>query len=308
MSLQLIRNVGDEKSPKYGLTGLLSFSSYLLQHAYRSARAALYGRLILIILQLLAEDAQMTKRLSETSSSARLCRQRLPFLPITKGDRPFAVILLDIMIDCINHNLRTKLDVTLYSSTMGILVRLISHLSKSRTRMKYHWPELWRSLLSFIRFLTQYAEQLRSIAYIDTLVCDTVNLLTLCLTQGEMFVPDSDSIDDLFYKIVESSSQLAGFRDAYALQRSSVADNMATLIGAGEHFKQSLQAANGKTKNVSPTEVMKAIKDGYETLSIGAREGTDQWHPYREADNKVELKKIARVVAADARLLGLSSE
>lgn len=305
VGLQLVSNIGDEKHPKYGLSGLLSFSSYLFQHAHRSARAALYAHLVLIILQIVVEDAQLTKRLAETSTSVRLCRQRAPHLPITKSDRPLAAILIDVMVDCINHNLRTKLDVGLYASLIAVLIRLLSFMTKNRTRLAYHWPELWRALLSFVRFLTQYAEQLKGLLHIETVLHRLVDLLTLCLTQGESFVQDSGAMDDLFYKIVESSAQLAAFRGAYQLKKSSVADNMATLVGVSEHFKDSLDAANGKSKNVSPQEVMRAIKSGYETLAINAREGTDQWHAYRESDHKAELKRIARVVAADAKALGM---
>ncbi|GAB7342333.1 hypothetical protein MBLNU457_g0559t1 [Dothideomycetes sp. NU457] len=305
VGLQLLSNIGDEKHPRYGLSGLLSFASYLLQHAHRSTRAALYAHLILIILQIVVEDSALTKRLTETSTSVRLCRQRPPYLPITKADRPLAATVMDVMIDCINHNLRTKLDVGLYETSIAVIRRLLSFLTKTRTRLSYHWPELWRALLSFVRFLTQYAEQLKGLPDIESVVHGLVNLLALCLTQGEVFVQDNGAMDDLFYKIVESSAQLSAFKDAYQLKKSPVADSMATLNGASEHFKDSLNAANGKTKNVSPSEVMKAIKSGYETLAINAREGTDQWHAYRESDHKVELKRIARVVAADARLLGM---
>jgi len=308
VGLQLVSNIGDEKHPKYGLSGVLSFASYLLQHAHRSTRAALYAHLVLIILQIMVEDSPITKRLIETSTSVRLCRQRAPYLPVTKADRPLAATIMDILIDCINHNLRTKLDVGLYQTSVAVIRRILSFLTKSRTRLSYHWPELWRALLSFVRFLTQYVEHLKGLSDIETVVHSLVNLLALCLTQGEVFVQDNGAMDDLFYKIVESSAQLAALRDAYQLKKSPVADNMATLIGASEHFKDSLDAANGKSKNVSPSEVMKAIKNGYETLAINAREGTDQWHAYRESDHKVELKGIARMVATDAKVLGMPTD
>jgi len=305
VAVQLVTNVGDEKNPLCGVLGLLSFASYLFQHAHRSYRAATYAHLVLIILRVMLEDTGLSKRLCEIAASTRLCRQRPPYLPLTKSSRPLAAILIDVMVDCLNHNLRTKLDLTLYLGTIGVLLRTISFLAKTRTKLVYHWPELWRSLLSFVRFLTQYADHLKGLRDTDKLAHDTVNLITMCLTQGELFLPDTNAMDDLLYKIVESSFQLSRFRDAYGLKKSAVAENMAALIGASEHFKESLDAASGKTKNVSTVEVMKTIKDGYETLSLDVRVGTDQWQPYREVDHKVELKRIARVVATDARLLGV---
>ena len=45
------------------------------------------------------------------------------------------------------------------------------------------------------------------------------------------------------------------------------------------------------------------IKQGYETLSIQAKEGLDHWDKFREADHKMILKKIARVAVEDAKSL-----
>ncbi|PNS20990.1 hypothetical protein CAC42_3327 [Sphaceloma murrayae] len=299
--LQLIT----ESRPVRGLSELCSFSSYLLQHAYRSTRAALYSHLALLILRILTEDAPAMKKIAEEPAEVRLCRQRQPFLPVTKGERPYAAILLDIAMDCLNHNLRTKLDVNLYFSTLAILLRVLTHLSRTRTRLAYHWPELWRSLLSFVRFLAQYREQLSSVGDIVQVVQSLVNVITLSLTQGEVFLPDNTSLDDLFYKIVESRDPLVKLRDGYDLSNSPVSANIDTLIGAGVHFTEAFDKAGGNKKNVYPKDVMMAIKDGYDTLSIDAREGTDHWTPYREQDYKVEIKKITRVVVADAKVLGM---
>jgi hypothetical protein len=46
--------------------------------------------------------------------SVRLCRQRQPYLPLVRSDRVPATVILDIMIDGINHNLRRRLDVDFY--------------------------------------------------------------------------------------------------------------------------------------------------------------------------------------------------
>ena len=290
----------DSKRP---INDLLSLSSYLLQHAHRSTRTALYSRLALLTIQILLEDAAVAKRLNEAHASVRLCRQRQPYLPLTTGDRSLAAVTIDIMVDGINHNLRTKLDTQLYISSIGIILRLITFLSRSRTRLAYHWPELWRSLLAFMRFLIQYEEQLRLTANIDVLVADLVSLIMVCIIQGETFLPDSAAMDDLFYKLVEFGPSLQMFKAAYALTQSSVAANMDVLLGVSEHFSTALGEANGKSKSVSPREVMKAIKEGYQTLSIETKEGADQWKPYREQDHKVELKTITRMIVADARRL-----
>lgn len=106
----------DKSSDPSPLSAYLSLMSYLFQHAHRSTRAALYTYLSVFVLQILVEDQLLVKRLcsDETKLSVRLCRQRQPYLPIVKGDRVPAAVILDLMVDGINHNLRRRLDVDLY--------------------------------------------------------------------------------------------------------------------------------------------------------------------------------------------------
>ena len=70
----------------------------------------------MFILQIFVEDKELVKRLcsDESKLSVRMCRQRQPFLPQVAGDRVPAVVILDLMIDGINHNLRRRLDVDFY--------------------------------------------------------------------------------------------------------------------------------------------------------------------------------------------------
>ena len=79
-------------------------------------------------------------------------------------------------------------------------------------REVYHWSELWRSLLSFIRFLTTYSSTLRSLPQLDSLSDLVVNVIGLSLSVGDTFLPGPADYDDLFYKIVETGEILTKFR------------------------------------------------------------------------------------------------
>lgn len=45
------------------------------------------------------------------------------------------------------------------------------------------------------------------------------------------------------------------------------------------------------------------IKSGYETLSITSKDGLDAWERYREADERVFLKRAARTAVGDVRIV-----
>ncbi|KAL1792296.1 hypothetical protein ACET3X_008803 [Alternaria dauci] len=295
---------GTTTSSPSPLSAYLSLTSYMFQHAHRSARAALYTYLSLFVLQILVEDQGLAKRLcsDESKIEVRLCRQRQPFLPVVRGERVPGAVVLDMMSDAVSHNLRRRLDVDFYVLCLGVLLRLLSHLSRTKTRITYHWSELWRTLLSFVRFLTTYASDVKTNYKSTTLIDLLVNLLAFALSSGENFLPDPAAYDDLFYKLVESSDTLIKFRDAFAL--SGKTGSMQTLVNVASHYQALLREKGKARKHLSPQEVQAVIKQGYETLSIDASEGLDRWDKFREADHKAMLKKIARVVVEDARGLG----
>ncbi|KAI1004778.1 hypothetical protein K3495_g3439 [Podosphaera aphanis] len=295
-----------EKDGEAPISSFLSLTSYLLQHAHVSSRTAQYSHLSLLIIRLLVEDQALCKQMcsEETKLAVRLCRQRSPYLPHVFGERVFAAHLLDTMIDGINHNLRRRLDVDLYILCISVVLRIISHLSRSRTRLKYHWSELFRSLLSLVRFLNTYTTDLKGLNHIDLLLDDVVNLLALSLSAGGAFLPDPASYDDLFYKIVEMGEVLVKFRTNHNLEKRPK-NSIDTLISVSTHYNQLLRkgASGRRGSHLTSVQVAGVIKKGYETLSIQAREGLDSWEQYREADEKIFLKQMARSAVADIRTM-----
>lgn len=304
-----------EKGEEQPFASYISLTSYLLTHAHLSQRTAHYAQLSLMVFRLLIEDPVLCKRMcsEENKVPVRLCRQRQPYLPIVRNERIIATAVIDTMIDGINHNLKRRLDVSMYTLCVGILLRIISYMSRSRTRLAYHWSELFRSLLSLIRFLTTYATDLKDLPQIETLLDHVVNLLALGLSAGEAFLPTPAAYDDLFYKVVEAGDTLAKFRDTYRLANRPT-NSIETLLSVSAHYKTLLAEGGGAAKGgkgskagaagvLTSLQVAEVIKQGYETLSIQAKEGLDGWERYREADERTLLKKVARVAVGDVRAL-----
>lgn len=295
-----------DKGEEPAFASFISLASYLLQHAHLSQRTTLYCHLNLMIFRLLIEDQILCKRIcsEESKAAVRLCRQRSPYLPLVRGERILATAVMDTMVDAINHNLRRRLDVGLYTLCVGILLRIISYMSRSRTRLQYHWAELFRSLLSLVRFLTTYAADLKALPHLDTLLDLVVNLVALGLSAGETFLPTPAAYDDLFYKVVESGEVLVKFRATYALANRP-SNSIDTLVSVSTHYKEMLTNGGGKGRRagsqLTSLQVAEVIKQGYETLSIQAKEGLDSWERYREADERTLLKKMARAAVADVR-------
>ena len=313
----------------------LSSVSYLSHHAYRSSRCSRYCVLALLTIQALVEDSVLSKRLASEEVPIRLSQQRPPYPPLVSSKRIPAAAILDICSDSINHNLRRRLDLPLYSLALGIMLRVVSYLGQHRIRLTSHWPYLWASLISLLRFLTQYAsDMISSLPSIQVEVCTPLaNFLAFCLSSGEQFLPDSSSHDDLFYKIIELGADLLiKFRNAYypsASHNTTSAPTTTTptppsiniLLHVSNHYHDLLSSASSRnqtsgvassekdptksttTHHRSPATIHKVIRQGYDTLNIEAGTELGSWEPWREHGGrwKGELKAIVRMLVMDAR-------
>jgi hypothetical protein len=145
---------------------------------------------------------------------------------------------------------------------------------------------------------------MKSIHGFSSVIDQVVNLIAISLSAGESFLPDTSSYDDLFYKLVETGDILTKFRDAYDLAKQSRSSSIDTLISVSQHYHSMLESdpkSRTRRRTLRPREVHKIIQQGYETLSIQAKEGLDHWDKYREADHKALLKRVARIAIDDTK-------
>ncbi|MCJ1476499.1 hypothetical protein MMC13_005165 [Lambiella insularis] len=296
----------ETKAQEAPFSVFLSLTSYILHHAHRSPRATLYGILNLSTLRIIIEDVLLCKRICapESSLPVRLCRQRQPLLPPTSGSRPAAAQILDIAADAINHNLRRRLDLELYLACINLIHRLFCCLSQNHTLLNYHWSILWQSLISLLRFLTTYASDLANqTGDIHTLLTPLLRTVALAIVSGTTFLADPAAYDDLMYKLVENGDTLAKFKTAYRLPEKSPVD---ILIAVPTHYYSLLETEKGKgkmSKNLSPREVGRVIRNGYDTLVLPDGEGMalDGWEKFREGDERGMVKKLGRIAVEDVR-------
>ena len=274
-----------------------------------------------MILRVLIEDLALCKILCDPENvfAVRLCRQRQPFLPATPKPRPAVAPILDILVDCVNHNLRRHLDVQLYISCIGLIHRLLSYLTFTRTRLIYHWSLLWQTLLSLLRFLTTYAPSLAAQdPDIPLLINPFLSTLALAVTSGESFLPDPAAYDDLFYKLVEAGDFLSRFKKAFHMHLTQASEHISAttngpatapidiLIQVAAHYHDLVEVEKSKGRignNMSPREVSKVIRQGYDELSLPAMGGLDRWDRFREGDERGMLKRVARVAVEDTKKL-----
>jgi Domain of unknown function (DUF1741) len=317
----------DSKSTESPFALFLSATSYTAHHAHRSQRSLQYTIINLLTIRLLVEDNVIVKRLSSASDNkiaVRLARQRPPSLPLISASRIPITVVLDICTDTLSHNLRRRIDIPLYNLALGIILRITAHLDSSKIRLQHHWPYIWGSLLSVLRFLVQYATDLTHLHNIRENLCTPLtSLIAHCLSKGDAFLPDPASYDDLFYKLIEAGDVLNKFQNLYCTSTgpapssdplsprtgstlpdssSSLGRSTNALLFVSRHYHDLLTSTHGKKTHQSPAAIQKIITDGYETLSLNmGDEGFGVWENWREGLWKAELKRMVRMVVEDAR-------
>ena len=300
-----------EADKETSFAAFLSAVSYLTHHAYRGVRPSHYAVFGLLCIRMMLEDPVLVKRIcsQDLKMVVRLCRQRAPHLPLVTSARSPATTILDICTDTLSHNLKKRLDLHLYSTSIGIMLRILVALEQNKIRLQHHWAFIWGSLLSLMRFLTQYSGELNCVRGIKDDICTALARLTaFCLAKGDSFLPDPASYDDLFYKLVEGSDVLSKFRQAYS-EKAAPTDTfgkaMNALITVASHYHELLSSQKGRKSHQSPAAVQKVIKDGYESLNLETDEDFGKWDRWRENAMKAEMKKMVRTAVEDARLLAL---
>ncbi|KAF8323104.1 hypothetical protein DL93DRAFT_625081 [Clavulina sp. PMI_390] len=150
---------------------VISLASYILTHATasNSPRAAAYASLALTVLQAWIRDPFVLKTFALEKAEVRLCRQRTPFLPLPRKERPVLCSVLDCCVLWLRHNLHKNLQASSHISCVYIINTVVRFLHRERIRLEYHWVELWRSLIGLLDYLWTKADLLKYISQVGSL-------------------------------------------------------------------------------------------------------------------------------------------
>ena len=100
-------------------------------------------------------------------------------LPLVRSGRIPATVIFDVLIDAINHNLSRALNVDFYHLLLVVLLRIISHLYRSRTRLAYHFQHLFRCLTDLLRFFATNVDALTPLTNIYAPLDSALSILAL---------------------------------------------------------------------------------------------------------------------------------
>lgn len=353
----------ENRSPPFAT--FISLCTYIFQNQHKTARAALYARLCLLVLRVVIESPILLAPTTASSAPSLLvddtlrtksivvARQKTPYLPIvtfstgsasnsvydgvnsgaseprrdtnrndveeledqilngTGNDRignknspeSSGRLLMEGVLDALQcalrYNMKRSLDSDMYMLALTNLFQVIHFLRQAKFRLQYHWSELWKTLMSLVRFInshpapsvsssngnsvssndkanTSSSSNPQGHASYENIVGLIVLILSTSLIHGDTFLGNSSDYDDLFYKIMEGSEALAKLKSLFP-SILVTAPSMTVLQAAINHYSALLSSNNtisasvpgaANKKQLNAQQVTEIIRSGYQTLSL----------------------------------------
>ncbi|KAL1757320.1 hypothetical protein FB107DRAFT_209616 [Schizophyllum commune] len=289
---------GEKASPSSPLLlTTLTFASYVLTHATSIAtlRSLGYANLTMNVLLNIAENDKAVKALCESSAaSVRLCRQRQPLLPVAKAGRAPLCALLDCCVLWLRHNLHKRIEAHMYRICIWICHRIVWDLQVWRTRLDYHWSELWAATLGLLTFLSTKLGDLATTGEIEALISEastdsalqTLSFLHLALWSSERFLPTPEALHVFIYELVRSADSLKKqaplLKDLALPPRSSsrrrslnteltTAEKLARILNCVELYATKISEGRARSANQAMRIVAREVDaDGLQGVGDGA--------------------------------------
>lgn len=264
----------------------INLSSWLFQNQHKTNRSRMYSRLFLIIYRLLVEESGSVLVEDDNKTTAlAICQSRNPPLPKygVKHSRSLMEGVLDSLQTCIRYNMKAKsMDYEMYALALTNVFQILVHLRTNKVRLTYHWQELWKSLISLVKFLSSHPNSDPNLDEASRLIC---LIFACCLIHGDdTILSDDQQYHDLIYKLIASADDIKKIIGDTALPSGNV------ITAAIDHYNSLLekQTSNKKFSLITANQVSQAIKNGYQSISL---------QQYATTSNKdEESKKITSLL------------
>ncbi|KAG1783513.1 hypothetical protein EV702DRAFT_1053969 [Suillus placidus] len=286
---------------------ILSLSSYVLTHASSSAspRTLAYANLALNTLLVMSENARIMSVFCKPTSSKeaiRLCRQRLPLLPVPSPTRAPICALMDCCVLWLRHNLHKRLDVYTFTTCIWTCHRVIWYLQKERMRLEYDWIELWKAVVDLLGFLSGKLDSLVTTGGIERLVQETIRLLDLALRRVDLFLPTPSAVHEFIYEVVRSSAvirkqtllleslgQPTSVDRGASLRSDSASKALSRVLSTTVYYEGKLASAGTR----SAKDAFRIVSKDIEQNGLHSAHDADVTDPPKHAEDIVSFIRVA---------------
>lgn len=305
------------KQPSNLMGTFLTLSSVLLQNS-KDEKSLSHAKLCLIVLTCVVEDQHACVFLHDSNISFEVALHKATMLHRrVKKDkapqhRPLACAVLDLMVEFLISHLTKNFPCELYSKSVGVIHRLLCYQKRCKTRLTYHWKEVWNALMNILKFFVSNEQVLLPSVATLTLSIEIARIFNLFITYGDTFLPSPAAYDDLYYELIRMRKV---FDDIYimALKYSSgplkevcerLLTNIVNIRAISSHFVPKIDhwCTAHEVASVTPDQVLDVVRSNYDTLTLKLLDGLDHYERYTEKPKEtLFFTQLVRSVAQDVR-------
>ncbi|KAG1864749.1 hypothetical protein DFJ58DRAFT_867178 [Suillus subalutaceus] len=270
---------------------IISLSSYVLTHASSSASPPHNAHIMSVFCKPVS-----------SKEAVRLCRQRLPLLPVPSPTRAPICALLDCCVLWLRHNLHKRLEVYTFTTCIWTCHHIIWYLQKARMRLEYDWLELWKAIVDLLGFLSGKLDSLVTTGGIERLVQESVRLLDLALRRADLFLPTPTAVHEFIYEVVRSSAvirkqslllqslgQPTSVDRGASLRSDSVSKALSRVLSTAAYYEEKLASADTR----SAKDAFRIVSKDIEQNGLHSAHDADDTDPPKHAEDVVSFIRVA---------------
>jgi len=206
----------------------------------------------------------------------------------------------------LKQNLKKKrFNADMYSRAVSIVHRILSYEKKVGVRLNYKWKEMWATLFLVIKHITGEPALLQQ-PDVHSLCSQIIIVFNVFITYGDTFLPSPNDYDDLYYELMRVAKMLDQF---YALvEKNDIGGmmvlNMLNIKTIITHFTTKIEqwTTQHPETTITPDQVLKVIKENYDTLKLKLQENLDYYDAYIENPKELPFfRPLIRTLVADLK-------
>ncbi|GAM23000.1 hypothetical protein SAMD00019534_061750, partial [Acytostelium subglobosum LB1] len=221
---------------------------------------------------------------------------------------PLSCHVVDVINQFIKCNLKGKLPADIHQKCVNCIQRIVAYKKKTQSRLPIKWIDTWSTLFSFLSSLSASDKSLHTELLpvgIDTNE-QTINIFNLFVNYGDLFLPQPSDYDDLFYEIVRASQIIDTFSAIVQMEdpTGQLMNHLLNIKTITQHFNGIIQTWTTEHPEVSlvSEQVIKLIKENYDTLKLKLQENLDQYERFVESSKEASFyRNLVRFLVQDTK-------
>eukprot|EP00047_Mylnosiga_fluctuans_P006394 m.246628 g.246628 ORF g.246628 m.246628 type:complete len:646 (-) comp15117_c0_seq1:116-2053(-) len=295
-------------TPASLLSEYITYTSFLFQCT--DPDGLLYTRLAFVTLMRVAEDVYANMYMHDPNVTIpvllhRVALRHRPASTERLPPAPLACAVLSLIVEYLVAHLKRSIQLQHLSLAISVVQRLVAYQKRQQIRLPFLWQSLWAALIGLLRFVVpKDGPGDRDVGAVVGLVQQVLTLLNIFVTYGDAFLPDAGSYDALYYELLRARDAfdlVNEFAVSPAVEKAlgqRLVSGLINLRAITSHFAPKIDAwsADHNGATITPDEVLRIVRDNYDTLTLKLQENLDTYEPYTEVSEAPLLRQITRAV------------